>query len=224
MPLYAYIKIPGVENSESKDASYGNAWIPLISIEFAGTSSGTNKTRPGQNAEDGYGLVELFKEPKQRRQNKNVYGLVELFSEPENSEPEKKEPKIKKTDNLSSGGITITKMMDSTTPKLHLKCLQCSRYKSDQYIEGKVELHICRQIPGEGDGPATNEVYMAYIMEKCLITRVKVEASESLKLNETVHISFEKISSCIKTGSTWDSKAWDFIDEKEDAAATPSEP
>ncbi|MDR2674919.1 MAG: type VI secretion system tube protein Hcp [Opitutaceae bacterium] len=284
MPLYAYIKIPGIENSESTDAAYGKAWIPIRKFDLKGgtnegmktrvtamqTISRQRKERREQLREIGMvdigGLfdseearrAEIREERAARRNQLQEIGMVDiggLFdSEEERRAKIRKEraarrkeaadfenmdfrlnelfdvkeedgPSEEEDRQSSEGRVTVEKMIDSASPKLQLMCLECGLYDSSKYITGKVEVHICRQIPGDGDGPARNEVYMAYVLENCLITSVAVDASESSKLQETVAISYEKISACIKTDKgTWDSKGWDFIEEKEVGPAPPSKP
>jgi type VI protein secretion system component Hcp len=257
MPLYAYIKIPGIQNSESTDETYGKAWIPIRKFDLKG---GSNE---GMNATHAKTWAEAFSRQRAERREEletfNVTGFGELFDpEAESEEVEsevtrrakireeraaRRKAATKEMDlNLdelfeekedrekSEGEISFEKMIDSASPKLQLLCLTCGLYDSTKYIKGKVEVHICRQIPGGGGGPddkevSKNEVYMAYVLEDCLITSVAVDASESSKLQETVTISYEKISSCIKTDKgTWDSKGWDFIEEKEVGPATPCNP
>lgn len=125
----------------------------------------------------------------------------------------------------SGGDLTITKPLDPTSTKLQLLCLQCAHYNSDQYIDGPVELHICRHIITDPKkNISSSELYMAYIMENCLITSFRFDASDYGKLYETITISFEKIHASIKPDpdAAMDTKGWDFT--KEDPASSPRVP
>lgn len=212
MPLYAYIQIPGIENSESTDEAYGKKWIPIIKMDFKNSPvSGDYDDEASETAEPA--SVSSFSGSHSESDDEG--GSPEMPAFP------RREPRV-----MSGGELTVDKMIDATSPKLQLKCLECQQYASDKYIEGPVELHICRQTVSDKGDTASREIYMGYILENCLITSVEISASESDKLNESITLSFEKIHSCIRLdGMTWDSKGWDFITERPASPAlTPTPP
>lgn len=268
--LYAFIKIPGVENSESGDAYYGAAWIPLTEMELASQATDSDaafdeakkqrgrikkKERLARKIEQAKAKLTALKqefvvihEKKSKSKDKetdesalwkteqaiddlndefDILGLRGLFGEPDPVIIDAKILKKEDDPEPSGGTLTIHKTIDSTSPKLQELCLECSNYSSDKYLDSSgdapVELHICRQIPGEG-AEATYEAYIAYIFKSCLITEIRVTASESSKLDEQLTLSFEKIYSCVHSDGKWITKGWDFIEEQPDDNATPDTP
>ena len=120
----------------------------------------------------------------------------------------------------SIGTITLTKFLDSTTTKLHQLCLECVNYDPDQYIDGRVEVHICRSVEGTDDkiNQAGSQIYMAYMLENCLLTSIKFDASDSTSLTEELTISFETILVYMIHEGKWETKGWDFVDGEEISA------
>lgn len=273
MPLYAYIKIPGIANSESTDSDYGTDWIPLTSIDLSNSADGGDdefdrirkdrkqQLKRAQNRKlaleakaKGIDPSEVFSRlrgksapgtlGKNDTDTEPDYNLgqffenVEKMADPIGDFLAEKAPNLsagdaygddtmfgsrRSRDSKSGGTMTITKMLDSTSPELHKKCLQCLQYESNKYIEEPIEIHICRPLATPQGGTGST-VYMAYILEKSLITEIRFNASESTKLSETVTISFEVIHSCIRDNMRWDSKGWDFVNEKPAAKTNPTPP
>nr|WP_161554904.1 type VI secretion system tube protein Hcp [Ereboglobus luteus] len=122
----------------------------------------------------------------------------------------------------ASGEITISKQLDATSPKLHQICMECRNFASDKYIEGKVEVHICRQIPGADGGSAVREVYMGYILRKCLMTGISITANESDYMEESITLTFERVTSCVRRPkqAALNNVGWDYVAEDTD---TPDE-
>jgi len=135
------------------------------------------------------------------------------------SEPKKSsalEAAVRQVSRKEAGGtLTIDKIIDATSPKIQRLCLDCVNYDTDKYIEGTIELHICRHIPGvESSDVVDREIYLAYILDNCLIESVDIDASESNKLNEKIKITFEIIYSYILSpDGKLEGKGWNFVDE-----------
>jgi len=233
MPLYAYIKIPGISGSESQDADYGADWIPISRMEFSNRTSGEDT-----EFDD---LLKKTKDLKKEDWEKWFNDMSSLNRKTlKHKEPLKPDPgldvhpQVEKETGLarheSGGRLTISKSLDSTSPKLQLLCLQCVNYASNKYIDGKIELHICRHIPAGKAGNAgkeDRELYMAYILENCLIKSLRFDASDSSKINETITFTFEIIHSCVKSddNSALEGKGWDFTKEAPpSSSSTPSRP
>lgn len=258
MPLYAYIKIPGITNSESTDETYGKEWIPLTSIDFRGTAESSDEDLgKAKESRDNRRRLERLMQGMESARSKGSKIPDFVFSEIKKLQTclmqsilESKGYKKQKEQTAGSGddgddfnisdmddlhdmresgsSLTIRKMLDATSPALHLKCLECGQYESNEYIKDKIEIHICHVVPGAcgtGKGGSDREAYMAFVLENCLITQVSVDASENSKLEEVIKISFEKIHYGIKPASkNWDIKGWDFLDEKEVSETKPADP
>lgn len=204
--LYAYIKIPDIGGSESTDQLYDSSWIPLKSVELEDAH-----THPLADDDDDptftIGISEKNK-PQQQR----------IHDEEAKSKP-------RKTCDDGAGSIEITKLIDSTSTTFHLYCVQNLK-SGGRALSGKIEIHICRHRVEHGDsGNLYAQVYMAYIMEGCAISQIDVDASEGGKFTETITITFEKISFCIRPpGAAWNTKGWDFKSETQITGGTPTPP
>lgn len=282
MPLYAYIKIPGVGNSESSDSEYGADWIPILAtdlehdaneedIDYTIKSNITSSVRDKRRSmKKSFRRIYRTLTPDEEKRATELmrarataavhaelkpepepddYGLSGLFGEAPPpapaTPPDAPPPKMRSGDpfgddtcdeaedsrkSRSGGSITITKILDSTTPQLHKLCLECLQYETSKYIGSesdgtKVEIHICRHVLDEYTSTSITEIYMGYVLENCLITSVKIDASETAKIRESVTITFEKITTSIRgTNKTWVSKGWDFVDEREITGTDPKKP
>lgn len=255
MPLYAYIKIPEIANSESLDAAYGKEWIPILSMGFSGKDSSAAKSKDSKGKKKDSAAKpnadhKHTSDPKHKGGPKHNIAPVQktakgaphvLSKKPEAPKPSKDKDDSKSdsedTDGLDRdeglGELTITKTLDATSPKLQELCLKCiKKLKSDEYlVKGQIVLHICRPISEGGDdegeenyGDSNIEVYLAYILDKCNLKSVKLDASESNKFTETVEIYFERIDSFVKDGGEWSHLCWDFADGKEATSTVKKNP
>jgi len=232
MPLYAYLKIPGIENSESRDELYGSKWIPIQSIEgLSHQTADLNDTVLEKfvhlRKDTSKNSVERLKEIRKLRDDHGKLLDYEKPGDDAKTDTGKSARKGESNERLETiGTLKIIKHLDATSPPLQKLCLECFDYDPDQYIasedgDGRIELHICRQIPDETDPSVTsNVIYMAYMMEKCLITGINFDASEQSKITETITISFEIIYSYMywEEDRKWETKGWDFVEGKEISA------
>ena len=241
MPLYAYLNIPGIAGAETQDEVYGKGnkeWITLSSMDFRSStqSEDENFMRVHEAAqarrEKGHNQRLLAWAEKHGHKltdeaRKSLLGSAKKESlqlpKPASSHSNVQDLRDKRARKDAGGTLVVTKYLDATSPKLQRKCLECANYDSDQYIEGKIQLHICRHalIKGDSSSKASREIYMAYILENCLITSLKFDGTESGKLTETITFTFEIIHSCIYVNNEWDIKSWNFVTEKEAAPFTP---
>lgn len=245
MPLYAYINIPGFSDSESSDDKYGASWIPINTLSLGGrtlqedqTLADTQKKQEEAAADARKANREKTLDSRQKKytgeQMKTARAALAKQREKEAAGKEyTKDPDDDifgsdilthmLADKHSGGKITIEKMLDSNSPKLHQLCLECQQYESEEYIEGQLEIHICRHIPGQSGAESARETYMAYILKNCLLTELSFDASDN-KITETLTITFEEIHSCVKnTAGTWDTGSWNFTDEDTTQSINPTE-
>jgi type VI protein secretion system component Hcp len=223
MPFYAYIKIPGVEKTESRDLYYGNGWIPLESYELSGdpNKSITAKPRRGENKDQKNKKTQNQMLSMMKRRKEVEYELSLLadgtggvFGELESNawQDALDEVLAEEAEIAGKSTITIDKLMDASSPKLHQFCLEYLRGGDHgTFLKGKVELHICRVVE-KGNGEQTPELFMAYLLENCGISSVNIDASESSSLTETVEIDFQQITTATNfDGTGWISKGWDMV-------------
>ncbi|MDF9826552.1 type VI protein secretion system component Hcp [Ereboglobus sp. PH5-5] len=224
MPIYAYIKIPGIQNSESTDEKYGKEWIPIRSFKFKTEASVEDETTNRQSGEDdapsetGAGVPRQTSDSKKRFNH--IKNRLERWARGERS------PAMRESAAEADGEITVDKWLDATSPKLHNLCQECSKFATDQYIKGMVEVHICRQIQSEEGDKASREAYLGYVLENCRISSLSVTASTSSNMVETFTIKFEMVTSCIRQPkqNLWQNLKWNFLSEDTDSASKLSTP
>jgi type VI protein secretion system component Hcp len=236
MPFYAYIKIPGVENTESTDLYYGKAWIPIRSYDLSFDKAGQDISVKSDSNEDGEKITraELGKLAVMKKQAaqlkrlaqtaKDLMKAMEATRQDDNEESSLFDSKLeklneritlvqKKKHELKSekNTITIIKMLDAATPKLHQLCMEYTHGKrQDVLLKGNVKLHICREAEKSQEG--VPQLFMAYLLEKCGIASVDINASDGANLSETIKISFQQITTATNfDGNGWISKSWDMV-------------
>ena len=211
MPLYAYIKIHGISGSESLDEHYKTEWIPISSINL----SNSGKDDTGEDSKD---KKDKKNDPKTQQApsaaDKNKPSTTAATTGTQWRKPAE-----------AHGTLTVNKAIDATSPKLQKLCLDCRNLDPDKYLEDKIQIHVCRHVPneGEGDNATVIQIYQAYILENCLITNMKISGSESQKLSEEITITYETIYTFVRNVDSKDSKdgwlsmGWSYVDEKKTA-------
>ncbi|MDR0353357.1 MAG: type VI secretion system tube protein Hcp [Opitutaceae bacterium] len=205
MPFYAYIKIPGVGQTESSDDCYGNGWIPIEKFDLG-----------GEQGDDYDGTEDDTGKKTDSADFTNNESGDGFSSEAEDDveEQQKLEKKIS-----AEASMSIDKMLDVSSPVLHRLCLEHLREES-ALLNGAVELHICRV-----GGDKSPELIMAYRLENCAISLVEVHASEN-GLTEMVKLKFQKITCATNfEQKEWMSSGWDMVrGEKLSAGWKPAKP
>ncbi|OAM90619.1 type VI secretion system tube protein Hcp [Termitidicoccus mucosus] len=217
MPFYAYIKIPGVGNTESTDLYYGKDWIPVRSydLDSGGNNEGISQKKPKNLGSESDKMAWGHLSALRRRHDDEINdgGVNNLFGDDDSTAwiADLQQMEGRMTELAEGGGMTITKLMDTVTPKLHQFCMECA-HGGDRgaFLKGNVELHICREV--EKDGKPEPQLFMAYLLENCGIASVNINASDSANLSETVAISFQKITTATNfDGADWFCKSWDMV-------------
>jgi type VI protein secretion system component Hcp len=223
MPFYAYIKIPGVENTESTDLYYGKDWVPIRSYDLSNEENegitAKSRSAPDDGARKGNKKTRsqvrdmIWRHENAEHELQFVAGGSEMFGDLfSNAWQEALDvAQAEESEIAGTSTVTITKLMDTVTPKLHQFCMECAHGEDrGAFLKGNVELHICREV--EKNGEPEPQLFMAYLLENCGIASMNINASDNANLSETVKISFQKITTSTNfDGTGWLSKSWDMV-------------